>query len=389
MLYKWAKRAKWVKLVLAAGILLNGLCPPALANTTTVDVTAADADANVIPLASIALLLPLRSGPLGAAADAVRSGFLNAYERDKSGLAVTVIEAADTPSDMLAAYSTASKKFDILVGPLSRTGLSAIIQNGQVEKPTIALTQPDFSGGKDLALPPQLLPVGLSIEAEARQVASWVGADYAPGKVLVLSTSAAWQKRVANAFAQQIQGSGLHAEVVTLNLENGVFNVDALTQLQQRVEGDQPRLLFAALNADQTKQIRIAIGDQTPIFGISQLNPLTLDDNNPEHQIPELNGVRLVDIPWQVQPDHPAVMVYPRQEVAADQRRNADLERLYALGIDAFRIAREVAARNSVFQIDGVTGKLNVRFGVGAPSFERVEPTAIYQNGIVMPLQAP
>ncbi|NKI71391.1 glycosylase [Collimonas pratensis] len=384
MLYKWAKLAKRVKLALAAAILLNGLCPPALANTTLVDVTAADADGNVIPLASIALLLPLRSGPLGAAADAVRSGFLNAYERDKSGLAVSVIEAADTAPDMLAAYTDAAKKYDILVGPLSRTGLSAILQNGHVDKPTIALTQPD-SGG---ALPAQLLPVGLSIEAEARQVATWVGADYAPGKVLVLSTSAAWQKRVANAFVQQIQGSGLHAEVVTLNLENGAFNVDALTQLQQKVEGEMPRLLFAALNADQTKQIRIAIGDQTPIFGISQLNPLTLDDNNPEHQIPALNGVRLVDIPWQVQPDHPAVMVYPRQEVAADQRRNADLERLYALGIDAFRIAREVAARNSVFQIDGVTGKLNVRFGVGAPSFERIEPTAIYQNGIVMPLQA-
>ncbi|WP_211442463.1 penicillin-binding protein activator [Collimonas humicola] len=378
MLYKWAK------LALAAGILLNGLCPPALANTTLVDVAAADAEANVIPLASIALLLPLRSGPLGAAADAVRSGFLNAYERDKSGLEVSVIEAADTAGDMLAAYSAASKKYDILVGPLSRTGLTAIIQNGQVDKPTIALTQPDSSS----ALPAQLLPVGLSIEAEARQVASWVGADYAPGKVLVLSTSAAWQKRVANAFAQQIQGSGLHADMVTLNLENGIFNADALTQLQQRVEGDMPRLLFAALNADQTRQIRNAIGDQTPIFGISQLNPLTLNDNNPEHQIAELNGVRLVDIPWQVQPDHPAVMVYPRQEAAAGQPRNADLERLYALGIDAFRIAREVAARNNVFQIDGVTGKLNVRFGVGAPSFERVEPAAIYQNGVVMPLQA-
>lgn len=384
MLYKWAKLAKRVKLALAAGILLNGLCPPALANTTLVDVAAADADANVIPLASIALLLPLRSGPLGAAADAVRSGFLNAYERDKSGLAVTVIEAADTAPEMLAAYTEAAKKYDILVGPLSRTGLTAILQNGHVDKPTIALTQPD-SGG---ALPAQLLPVGLSIEAEARQVATWVGADYAPGKVLVLSTSAAWQKRVANAFVQQILGSGLHAEVVTLNLENGAFNVDALTQLQQKVGGEMPRLLFAALNADQTKQIRIAIGDQTPIFGISQLNPLTLSDNSPERQIPELNGVQLVDIPWQVQPDHPAVMVYPRQEVAADQRRNADLERLYALGIDAFRIAREVAARNSVFQIDGVTGKLNVRFGVGAPSFERLEPAAIYQNGVVVPQQA-
>ncbi|WP_120234113.1 penicillin-binding protein activator [Collimonas fungivorans] len=385
MLYKWAKLA----LTLLAGILLNGLCPPALANTTFAGSASPDGGADTIPLASIALLLPLRSGPLGAAADAVRGGFLNAYERDKNGLAVTVIEAADTPGDMLAAYLAASKKYDILVGPLSRTGLTAIIQNGQVDKPTLALTQPDFSNGKEMTLPPQLLPVGLSIEAEARQVASWVGADYAPGKVFVLSTGAAWQKRVANAFVQQIQGSGLHADVMTLNLEDGVFNAGALAQLQQRIESEKPRLLFAALNADQARQIRSAVGLETPIFGISQLNPLTLNDNNPEHQIPELNGVRLLDIPWQVEADHPAVMVYPHQPVAADQRRNADLERLYALGIDAFRIAHEIAARNTVFQIDGVTGQLNISFGVGTPSFERIEPAAAYQNGIVTPLGAP
>ncbi|AMO97652.1 lppC lipofamily protein [Collimonas fungivorans] len=385
MLYKWAKLA----LTLLAGILLNGLCPPALANTTLAGSAGPDGGADTIPLASIALLLPLRSGPLGAAADAVRGGFLNAYERDKNGLAVTVIEAADTPGDMLAAYLAASKKYDILVGPLSRTGLTAIIQNGQVDKPTLALTQPDFSNGKEMTLPPQLLPVGLSIEAEARQVASWVGADYAPGKVFVLSTGTAWQKRVANAFVQQIQGSGLHADVMTLNLEDGVFNAGALGQLQQRIESEKPRLLFAALNADQARQIRTAVGQETPIFGISQLNPLTLNDNNPEHQIPELNGVRLLDIPWQVEADHPAVMVYPHRPLAADQRGNADLERLYALGIDAFRIAHEIAARNTVFQIDGVTGQLNISFGVGMPSFERIEPAAAYQNGVVTPLGAP
>jgi len=383
MLYKWAR------LALVTCFLFNGLCPPALANTTTAGAADPDGGADTIPLASIALLLPLRSGPLGEAADAVRGGFLSAYERDKNGLAVTVIEAADTPGDMLAAYQAASKKYDIVVGPLSRTGLTAIIQSGKVDKPTIALTQPDFSGGKEIALPAQLLPVGLSIEAEARQVAGWVGADYAPGTVFVLSTSAAWQKRVANAFVQQIQGSGLHADLMTLNLEDGTFNAGALAQLQQRIESEKPRLLFAALNADQARQIRSAVGQETPIFGISQLNPLTLNDNNPEHQIPELNGVRLLDIPWQVEADHPAVMIYPHQPVAADQRRNADLERLYALGIDAFRIAHEIAARNTVFQIDGVTGQLRISFGVGMPSFERIEPAAAYQNGIVTPLGAP
>ncbi|WP_395822602.1 penicillin-binding protein activator [Collimonas sp.] len=379
---------KWVKLTLVAGILLNGLCPAALANTTIVESASPDQSGNTIPLASIALLLPPRSGPLGAAADAVRAGFLNAYERDKSDLTVSVIEAADTAADMLAAYTEASNKFDILVGPLSRTGITAIVQRGHMSKPTIALTQPDLPAGQEPMLPPQMLPIGLSIEAEARQVANRVDAELAPGKVFVLSTSVAWQKRVAAAFAQQLQGSSLRAELMTFAMADGAINPAALIQLQQRIESERPRLLFAALNADQTRQIRNAIGEETPIYGISQLNPLALDDTNPEHQIPELNGVRLLDIPWQVEPDHPAVMAYPRRSDSPGQQPNADLDRLYALGIDAFRIAREVATRNIVFQIDGVTGRLNVRFGagIGTPSFERIEPEAVYQNGIVRPL---
>jgi len=36
-----------------------------------------------------------------------------------------------------------------------------------------------------------------------------------------------------------------------------------------------------------------------------------------------------------LQADHAAVMIYPRQVIAADQKRSADMERLYALGIDA------------------------------------------------------
>ena len=131
------------------GILLNGLCPAALANTTTVESVSPDPNGNTIPLASIALLLPTRSSPLCAAADAVRSDFLSAYERDKSDLAVTVIESADTATDMLAAYAEASNKYDILVGPLSRTGITVIVQRGRMSKLTIALTQPDLSAGKD------------------------------------------------------------------------------------------------------------------------------------------------------------------------------------------------------------------------------------------------
>src|SRR5579864_5876893 len=178
MLYKWAKPL----LLVLAGVMLHGLCPAAPANTTVEEPVADDSGDGRIPLASVALLLPARSGPLGNAADALRSGFLAAYERDRSRLAVTVIEAADTPADMLSAYLSASQKFDILIGPLSRTGITAIVQSGKISKPTIALTLPDLSADKEAGLPQQLLPIGLSFEAEARQVANWVGTEQGAGK---------------------------------------------------------------------------------------------------------------------------------------------------------------------------------------------------------------
>ena len=89
--------------------------------------------------------------------------------------------------------------------------------------------------------------------------------------------------------------------------------------------------------------------------------------------------MRLLDLPWKIQRDHPAVMVYPQPVMAG----SADMERLYALGIDAYRVAREIGRHPSGrFHLDGVTGKLTIDFGRGPASFERVEPTAIYQNGV-------
>jgi outer membrane PBP1 activator LpoA protein len=124
------------------------------------------------------------------------------------------------------------------------------------------------------------------------------------------------------------------------------------------------------------------------MYGTSQLNPYALPDWSTAAPMPQLDQVRLLDLPWQLQADHGAVMTYPRSTLAADQRRSVDLERLYALGIDAYRVAREIAARHAHFEIDGVTGKLLVDFGAGATRFERIEQAAIYQDGVVVPVFA-
>jgi len=335
----------------------------------------------------IALLLPLRSEALGRAANVVRAGFMTAHEREnEQGLSVTIVETSETVQDVLSGYNAATLNHDIVVGPLSRTGVTAIVQGGAVGKPTIALGQLDMSGDVGLMLPQQMLVIGLSIDDEARQIANWAHTDHPAGKAFSISTGTAWQRRAAKAFADEWQRGGAQLEAMELGTAGGFLSASGLLQLRKRIETEKPAFLFVALDAAQTRQLREAIGTDTVMYGTSQLNPYALPDWATAERIPDMNGVRLVDMPWQLQPDHPAVLLYPRLAVNPDQRRSADLERLYALGIDAYRIAREIALKRTQFEIDGVTGKLKIDLYRNAARFERTEVPAIYQDGIVAPL---
>ncbi|MES2258975.1 MAG: penicillin-binding protein activator [Pseudomonadota bacterium] len=332
----------------------------------------------------IGLMLPLRSETLGPPANAVRAGFMAAWERDRDGFAVTVIETGEAAQDVLAIYAGALEQQDMIVGPLARSAVTAIAASALVQKPTIALNHPEARG--DTPLPPQMLVIGLSIEDEARQAADWAAQEQRGAIALILSGSAPWQRRSASAFGAQWQRLGMAAKVVEMSVLNGYLSDGELVQLRARLQGEPGTLLFAALDPDQLRQLRVALAapplSDIPIYGTSSLNP----GKSKLQAGPELDGVRLLDLPWQLQRDHPAVMVYPQP--GAERKFNADMERLYALGIDAFRVAREVALHPvSRFNLDGVTGQLQISFGDGAASFERRELPAVYKNGVPLPVQ--
>jgi outer membrane PBP1 activator LpoA protein len=80
-------------------------------------------------------------------------------------------------------------------------------------------------------------------------------------------------------------------------------------------------------------------------------------------------------------------MAYPQPVSRDEMRISADMERVYALGIDAFRIASEIARQpQRRFQLDGVTGQLTIDFGTGPSWFERIEVPAEYRNGVLAPV---
>ena len=77
-------------------------------------------------------------------------------------------------------------------------------------------------------------------------------------------------------------------------------------------------------------------------------------------------------------------MTYPRWVSNTDDKRTADMERLYALGIDAYRVAHEIVQRHTDFRLDGVTGQLKVHFDQTRAQFERILQQAVYRDGGVV-----
>ena len=318
----------------------------------------------------IALLLPLQSPGLGQAAEAVRAGFLAGHERDRAGIEVSVVASGDSPESTLQAYAQAAAQNDIIVGPLARSSVAALVTGNAVTRPTVALNHPQT----DRPLPPQLIVVGLSLEEEARQVADWAAQEHPTGRALVLGGKAAWQQRAAGAFTARWSRLGHNNTTVELPIQDGYVDANALSELRSRLEIDRPELVFAALDAGALRQVRSALGTSLPTYALSAANP----GRAPGMSVPELDGVRLVDLPWTVQPDNPQVMVYPRP-VDAD---SLDMQRLYALGIDAFQVARTLAQQPGTnFELDGVTGRLSVRQENGAWSLRRSEAAAVYRDG--------
>jgi outer membrane PBP1 activator LpoA protein len=347
------------------------------------------------PAARMTLLLPLGSATLGGAARAIRDGFMAGFAHEPEAVAVSIRDTGERPEDAVAYYQQALAASDIVIGPLQRQAVAAIVRSGHVDKPTLALNLPEGANGEpsEEALPANMLSMGLSVEEEARQVARWASSDYPNGTAYAVYGQTIWQRRAARAFAAQRLSLGLPTKLAEVSSTSGDARIGDLVKLQMRLQAEAPAaapLLFVALDFDSAREVLAGLGQTVPAYGISQLNP-NVAGSAPE-PAPEMNGVRLLDIPWQVQTGQGALLAYPRPLPAGEGKPDPDLARLYALGVDGYRVARAIALKKeTVFMLDGLSGKLSLRLepGPGGFHFERLEVPVIYRDGLIRPLPAP
>lgn len=312
-------------------------------------------DKDAVP--HIALLLPLKSRDYGSAADAVQQGFLAAANQEKHALPIHIYSDFDENTSVVAIYQKAiASGARAVVGPLTRSGVSALAAGQNIPVPTLALNIVEDKPAQ------QLYYFGMAAEAEARQVAQ-LARQQGLHQAIVITTRAQLTKRLQSAFEEEwLTSGGEILREIEYNNASGEFA--DITEIPGTA-------IFLAADTKNARLIRPYLPNKLPIYATSQI--FSGNDNTLTNY--DLNGIRFVDMPWLLQPDHAAVMTYPRASPAL----SIDRERLYALGIDAFRLTRLLLSKkpNAILPLDGVTGDIYLR----DHTFQRSAMPAVFQEG--------
>jgi outer membrane PBP1 activator LpoA protein len=323
-------------------------------------------------LPAIVLVLPGEATPFARAAEAVRSGFFAAHAAAGAPMAIESRDTDETPAAVMAAIEAAAwRGARMIVGPLSRDAVDALARAGETRLPVLALNVPTGEG----PLPSSMLALGLRVEDEARSIVRALvrgplaaGVSAGPSPFAVIVGSGGLERRAGAAFVAAAREQAWPVETVELSLKQ-----ERLTGLAKQLAAQPWRAILLALDAGEAAAVRPWLPADVPVVATSRIH---LFDQSAIGLAQDLEGIAFVDMPWLLEPDHAAVMTYSRPAVPY----SAELERLYALGIDAYRIAAERLRGTRRFELDGVTGRLRIDPAL-AGRVERLPSLAVFVDG--------
>jgi len=336
-----------------------------------------------VPVRRVALLLPL-GGRFEQAARAVRDGFLGAWYADPRAEERPAVRVHDTTGeDPWVSYSAALEDgADLVVGPLRREAVDALAGSSNRTRPVLALNRGEVAVARDDAAP--LYEFALDPEEEARALAERAWFD-GRARALLLRPRGEWGERVAAAFSEAFERLG--GEV----LEQAVYDPQAddmsapvaaglgvvasrerrralSRQLGVRL-GFEPRrrqdidFVMLAAFPRQARQIRPQIafqqGADLPVYATSHVFSGVIDEAADR----DLDGIVFGDMPW-VLPGaaSPEIAALRERMSAAWPAARSGFARLYAFGVDAYRLIRHLGRLRAqrFAELEGASGRLSV-----------------------------
>jgi uncharacterized protein len=336
---------------------------------------------NALAGKKIALLLPPPNGEYRRATAAILAGLKTAQNRDGSGLSMDLFPVDDRFDSLANAYTDLTAKgYSFVIGPLVKSSVTQLADLPSLAVPTLTLNWPET----DRPVPGNTVFFGLPIESEAVFLARVAFADASsvvtnrPLRACIVSNTSLLARRAATAFADawKEQGAQLVDQIETDSKQNG--------EMRTLVGGLDAHVFFVASTIETARAVKNSLPKEALLYGPSMLSTGVTASNlsqSAQNRTPELDGYKVTDVPWLIQTDHPAVMSYPRQSTLSHQEQ----QRLYALGIDAFRVAKELLNGSNAFDLDGVTGRLKFDRSLDA-RVQRSPVLAEYRGGLLVAL---
>jgi outer membrane PBP1 activator LpoA protein len=129
---------------------------------------------------------------------------------------------------------------------------------------------------------------------------------------------------------------------------------DNLANFKAEAAAHPSDMIFLASSAPQARLVRPYLDQAIPTYGTSHL----YDGISRSVQNLDLVAIHFVDMPWLVDPDNPDFS-------ALERSGSAELQRLFALGLDAYRLLPLLAERPVAGKklLDGATGGISMSEG--------------------------
>ena len=301
----------------------------------------------------VTVLLPNR-GRFAVAAKAVRDG-LEAASRATPNTQRAKLNFVDSTHDrQVRALQTAAveRGAQAIIGPLEKPAVERLLSAGASPVPTLALNESSQNEG----CAANLFQFALAPENEATEAAN-KGLALGAKRALILHPSDAWGPRLASAFAAQWRAQGGTVA------GQAAFNPTAAKRAGQTIKrllaNRDADLLFLVATTEMARalhpQIQAAAKQPLIVMATSHVYSGRFDPRTDQALI----GLYFVDIPWML--DLGGAGPLARRTVMGETTSAAGpLARLYAMGIDAYRLTPQLPtlAQYPGAYFPGLTGGL-------------------------------
>lgn len=354
------------------------------------------------PPRRIGVLLP-QSGRLQAAGDAIRDGLMSAYLEHSGGSEILFFATGDDEQSAISAYFNAlDAGVDLIVGPLRKESVEAMLGLAGMSTPVLALNELPEGFSPPRGLAGQVTAISLSQDRETRSIARRL-ADSGYENAIVIAPEGAWGERMALAFESEFlrDDRTIVAAARYLESENDhsaslerVLKIDESNArgkrlentLQMTIEFEPVRrqdvdVIFLAANSTQARllrpQLRFYDAGDIPTYATARIFSGQPDPARNR----DLDGVRFPATPWQL--SHGS-----RQDIPdLASIRGGSLGSLYALGRDAWNLLPwlELMQKDPDFVFAGQSGYYRRASG---PALDREPDWAEFRQGRPSPVPA-